>query len=198
MYDCQEPGPTFSDGIETDINDFHACLSMCEEHGYNYVSLKATGNYQSFGNTPEKSWTCQCGSAMASGETAGGCHPQTAFVYRHIQAAPSGVARKRKLRADAERASLGHCPRGLHACAIPGAEHTYECLDTSTELESCGGCSSGYFDNVNGTIGTDCSRIDGVALGGVSCDRGHCQVTHCRKGYRLKHGQCVRRFGFDF
>lgn len=126
---------------------------------------------------------------MDTGEVP--CGPGAAFIYTKLDIAPSGAARKRmEARANAERAALGDCPRGCHACAILGSDN-YECLDTDSELESCGGCVDGYYDNKNGTVGTDCAAIKGVAVGGVSCIRGHCEVSQCRNGYRLKSGRCV-------
>ena len=57
------------------------------------------------------------------------------------------------------------CPSGLEAC--PFAGH-YECFDTATELESCGGCASlGK--------GQDCTKIEGAW--NVACERGSCKGT---------------------
>lgn len=60
------------------------------------------------------------------------------------------------------------CPTGLNACPIPGASGLtgdFECLDTTNELESCGGCASlGQ--------GQDCSAIKGAW--NVGCERGTC------------------------
>lgn len=78
-------------------------------------------------------------------------------------------------RAPKSRMSL--CPPGLDACAIKGTTNgEYECLDTYTELESCGGCSSlGK--------GQDCTAIQGAW--NVGCERGNCIVYSCASGYRL-------------
>lgn len=133
------------------------------------------------------------------------CGPGVGRLYRRSTGntpSPSGLARRRTVAAraiiQAELATFRDCPRGLEACSIPGSGRAYECLDTSTELEACGGCVDGYFDEQMGTgravgraVGTDCSTIDGVALGGVSCVGGRCQVTSCRRGYRLQNGRCV-------
>ena len=60
------------------------------------------------------------------------------------------------------------CPTGLSACPIPGASGLtgdFECLDTTNELESCGGCASlGQ--------GQDCTAIKGSW--NVGCEQGTC------------------------
>lgn len=57
---------------------------------------------------------------------------------------------------------------GLDACPIPGAHGLtgdFECLDTTNELESCGGCASiGE--------GQDCTLIEGAW--NVACEQGIC------------------------
>ncbi|KDR85002.1 hypothetical protein GALMADRAFT_131762 [Galerina marginata CBS 339.88] len=72
------------------------------------------------------------------------------------------------------RASL--CPTGLDACPVSGLSGDYECLDTATELESCGGCS---------TLGKgqDCTAIKGVW--NVGCEQGSCKVYTCAGGFQV-------------
>jgi len=65
----------------------------------------------------------------------------------------------------------------------------YECVDTQTNLESCGGCVVPYTlgltpDEVkNMKPGVDCTVLRGV--GDVGCHKGKCIVRKCRKGYEL-------------
>ncbi|KZV82044.1 hypothetical protein EXIGLDRAFT_356952 [Exidia glandulosa HHB12029] len=67
------------------------------------------------------------------------------------------------------------CPRGLTACPIDGLfGGEYECLDTTRELESCGGCASKG-------LGHDCTSISHAW--NVGCDRGACVVYSCDRGY---------------
>jgi hypothetical protein len=57
------------------------------------------------------------------------------------------------------------CPMGLAACPITGASGLtgdFECLDTTNELESCGGCASIG-------LGQDCTAIKGAW--NVGCER---------------------------
>lgn len=79
--------------------------------------------------------------------------------------------RKRDLKA---RTSL--CPTGLDACPVSGLTGDYECLDTDTELESCGGCT---------TLGRgqDCTSITGAW--NVGCEQGTCVVYTCAGGFQV-------------
>ncbi|PPQ80825.1 hypothetical protein CVT25_001950 [Psilocybe cyanescens] len=77
-------------------------------------------------------------------------------------------------RAAKSRSSL--CPSGLDACPISGLFGDYECLDTASELESCGGCASlGK--------GQDCTKITGAW--NVGCEQGSCIVYTCAGGFRV-------------
>ena len=80
---------------------------------------------------------------------------------------PSGNVEEEKRSSRLSRA-LQLCPKGLRACPIAapsGLTGDYECLDTTHELESCGGCAS------TGE-GQDCTAIKGVW--NVGCVEGRC------------------------
>lgn len=65
--------------------------------------------------------------------------------------------------------SVNLCPSGLQACALKGLTGLtgdYECVDTATELTSCGGCASIG-------AGQDCTAIEGAW--NVGCDQGACK-----------------------
>jgi hypothetical protein len=73
------------------------------------------------------------------------------------------------------RASL--CPTGLEACPLSGlASNDFECVDTASELESCGGCTS--LDQ-----GQDCTAIHGAW--NVACEQGSCAVLSCAGGFKI-------------
>lgn len=63
------------------------------------------------------------------------------------------------------KARISPCPTGLDACPVSSLGGDYECLDTTTELESCGGCTSLQ-------KGQDCTRIEGAW--NVGCHQGSC------------------------
>ncbi|THH17010.1 hypothetical protein EW146_g3729 [Bondarzewia mesenterica] len=98
---------------------------------------------------------------------------------------PSGVHHNYKKQHKARASAL--CPTGLDACPIVNASRLtsdYECLDTTQELESCGGCLSTG-------AGQDCTAIQGAW--NVGCAQGSCAIYNCMTGYRLSadHKTCI-------
>lgn len=74
-------------------------------------------------------------------------------------------------------ASPESCNPGLTACLVPGGRaNRYECLDTTSTLDSCGGCTS------QGQ-GADCTALDGAS--DVQCLHGKCLISSCDKGWLL-------------
>ncbi|RDX45574.1 hypothetical protein OH76DRAFT_1407968 [Lentinus brumalis] len=75
------------------------------------------------------------------------------------------------------------CPEGTTACGVyerRGALSTpWECIDTMSDLESCGGCINPL--DAFSTRGVDCTAIPGVI--DVSCVSGACVVNRCGVGY---------------
>jgi len=80
------------------------------------------------------------------------------------------------------------CPKGQSACRIESAaagwDGAFECVDTSRNIESCGGC-------VAEGKGVDCTAIEGVS--DVACIAAKCVVSTCRKGWKVdaEHATCV-------
>lgn len=71
------------------------------------------------------------------------------------------------------------------ACPLFDGSNEYECLDTQTHLESCGGCAS------EGT-GRDCTAIAGAA--DVACVSGQCVVSKCLPGFEANStSSCILR-----
>lgn len=58
-------------------------------------------------------------------------------------------------------------------------------VDTSDELNSCGGC---IFRDAHAV---DCEALPNVAVGGVVCKKGRCEISDCAQGFRLRDGVCV-------
>ncbi|KAI0735171.1 hypothetical protein C8Q76DRAFT_791743 [Earliella scabrosa] len=80
------------------------------------------------------------------------------------------------------------CPNSMEACPIAGLTgltDDWECLDTRTELQSCGGCASTG-------AGEDCTAIPGAW--NVGCNEGKCVVFTCAAGYlrSLDNKTCVK------
>ncbi|WWC70660.1 uncharacterized protein I206_104611 [Kwoniella pini CBS 10737] len=118
-------------------------------------------------------YTCQCAAdKLDSIGNEVTCSPSSYFIFYHTAAAKaSGLSRRKSLPTDiVSQRYTQYCPSGLTACRIQGQEESYECLNTSTELESCGGCMFGQYGNTTSDAGEDCTTI-GAALGASTCIR---------------------------
>jgi len=135
---------------------------------------------------PEHGPPPQCPRGWIWIQTVRKCHPTPAtptpsppepsYHYGHSHHEDRLEERRRKRSFQLKSRSAPLCPTGLDACPIFGAKGgDYECLDTATELESCGGCAS------LGS-GQDCTAITGAW--NVGCDQGHCTVYTCAGGFK--------------
>ncbi|THH30635.1 hypothetical protein EUX98_g3549 [Antrodiella citrinella] len=120
-------------------------------------------------------------------------------VCTDAKACPSSVA-KRELEVEKRHAV---CDRGFTPCGVfewsgMRASQAWECVDTQSDLESCGGCAVPL---MRGTPrGIDCTAIPGVA--DVSCGAGSCVVHRCLPGYvpSLDRAFCIHKpsLGLEF
>ncbi|WWC90263.1 uncharacterized protein L201_005196 [Kwoniella dendrophila CBS 6074] len=181
-YSSVPAGTTFSGLTGPDT-----CLKNCGTSiGAIFYVSSINGNYQ-----------CACNQIPSNTPTTP-CGPGTYFYYYHTGTqASQGLSRRRKLDEERKRAIPKYCPKGLTACLIgndiPGA---YECVDTSSELESCGGCLYGTLGgnpsaNSTRTIGQDCTTEKGASLGGITCESGKCTAYKCKPNHKLVDGQCI-------
>ncbi|KAF9515657.1 hypothetical protein BS47DRAFT_775421 [Hydnum rufescens UP504] len=93
---------------------------------------------------------------------------------------PSSGLKKRGLDIDLDEDL--RCAWGLTKCGAwnqPVAQVGFECLDTRSHLESCGGCTLAF--GTNEATGQDCTAIPGVL--GVLCEESKCVVHSCRRGW---------------
>ncbi|KAK4687996.1 hypothetical protein P7C73_g2107, partial [Tremellales sp. Uapishka_1] len=94
---------------------------------------------------------------------------------------PSGLP---ALARSLSRRSEGWCTTGLTKCAVRGwGEGSWECVDTMSDIESCGGCRTPFLTSSSSYIGEDCTSIPNVDE--VGCHRGSCLIKSCRRGFRL-------------
>ncbi|OCH90062.1 hypothetical protein OBBRIDRAFT_826179 [Obba rivulosa] len=78
------------------------------------------------------------------------------------------------------------CEDGLTPCGVYGwqgqrSSQAWECVDTTSDLESCGGCAVPL--HYASPHGIDCTALPGVA--DVSCNFGSCVVHRCLPGYQV-------------
>ncbi|KAG8944078.1 hypothetical protein FRC04_002218 [Tulasnella sp. 424] len=86
-----------------------------------------------------------------------------------------------------------HCTRGLQACPRYAGRGGFECINTRSDPESCGGCR----DLDGKGSGSDCTAITGVSV--TRCVKGSCVIDSCKKGYTksLDGSSCVSSSSAD-
>ncbi|KAF8147746.1 hypothetical protein K438DRAFT_1625980 [Mycena galopus ATCC 62051] len=157
--------------------------SQCQYPAYSVPSCQSgspcyftcTNGYSAY---PSGSHPTQCVCSSPYSVCNGKCG-----VFR---ACPSTYYAKRDLSGPQD------CSAGQTACPIPGrGAKSWECIDTQSELESCGGCI--YSDDLprSSPHGKDCTAIPGVS--DVSCVKGQCVIRKCISGYNLvgTSSECV-------
>ncbi|WWC60255.1 uncharacterized protein I303_102821 [Kwoniella dejecticola CBS 10117] len=177
--------------LKPNQDSMEACFDLCDAYTWAYaVPISEDGaNNGLFG--------CSCSNTDVGEGTAPYCAANAYFAFDHTApTSPSVIVRRNariKRRQDLiDQQRDNGCPAGLTACNVPTSDgYSFECLDTTSELESCGGCLYGTFgaSPVNST-GVDCSALPGSILGGTTCYRGTCQALACEEGWTLKNGVC--------
>nr|XP_018259367.1 uncharacterized protein I303_08295 [Kwoniella dejecticola CBS 10117]OBR81525.1 hypothetical protein I303_08295 [Kwoniella dejecticola CBS 10117] len=178
----------------SDVVSLETCFASCKTEGS--AMIQPLINDDMFG--------CRCNAAntiegidneQESGSGAVTCGGNAWFTYTHsADATASGLAKKalrERLVNLRNRNNGGLCPFRSKACQIPYSD-TYECIDTTSEFESCGGCTFGEFQPAkNATMGTNCSALPGIVRGAVTCSNSRCEAFACRSGFKLVSGVCV-------
>ncbi|WVW84980.1 hypothetical protein I302_107016 [Kwoniella bestiolae CBS 10118] len=187
---CATPGSIFFDNNEnTQYNtatDLVDCFGQCKNSRYAALAYDST----------QASYTCACGDELSL-QTSETCSTTSTLVYTHpAGAAVSGLARRNAreaLRRTRQAALIQVCPKGMTACVIPGLEgaDAWECVDTQNDLESCGGCINGAYNNATAIAGQSCQNQVGVKMGATTCQAGQCVNYDCAPGYKLVDGGCT-------
>ncbi|GAA5974165.1 hypothetical protein JCM11641_003476 [Rhodosporidiobolus odoratus] len=137
------------------------------------ASSSASARPRPSASAAASAWASHAAGAAAASKPSSSLSPSSAkaaqknveYVKRMIQQEPWETLDSRLL-----------CPVGETACPIFPRMGTYECLDTTSELESCGGC-------ISKGAGEDCTSIKGAQ--GVTCESGDCIVFTCQAGYKF-------------
>ncbi|KAL1409291.1 hypothetical protein Q8F55_003270 [Vanrija albida] len=132
------------------------CFVQCAFSVYAYM----------YANIVFNQWNCFCSNdnLVNSGAPSVGCQQGSLF------AAASGFQRRKRI----DPATNTYCPGTLSACRASDSSEGYECLDTRSELESCGGCVNGYYDNSTHASGFNCDLLSTHSQQ-YSCVDGTCQ-----------------------
>ncbi|GAA6009590.1 hypothetical protein JCM11491_001026 [Sporobolomyces phaffii] len=154
--DATQGSTTFSDAQNYAIfNQF--CASGYCNFGSGSCDTHATTVGASCDNDPEfKCTTTSTGQALTCDQTTMTCQ---------LAAVPSGRARERR-----NLAKRNVCPSSHEACSTGNG---FECVDTLTNLEQCGGCASAG--------GVDCTALTGVSSS--ACVQGVCEIWACAEGF---------------
>ncbi|EMD36280.1 hypothetical protein CERSUDRAFT_115230, partial [Gelatoporia subvermispora B] len=85
------------------------------------------------------------------------------------------------------------CASGRSVCGVTGGSYGqgWECVDTTSDLESCGGCMAPSPFGGAPVNGVDCSALPNVDR--VACKASRCVVSTCVEGYSVSSGNdsCV-------
>jgi len=79
------------------------------------------------------------------------------------------------------------CPFGFESCKIPGTLRNFECINTASDLESCGGCVDPLFGRPRGK---DCSAIPDADS--AICQAGRCVIESCARGFTNTGSACIK------
>ncbi|KAM0753148.1 hypothetical protein T439DRAFT_378864 [Meredithblackwellia eburnea MCA 4105] len=148
--------------------------------------------------------TCTCDNIRYKSDGAGGCKCKSPYVPSALggcvlSASQAGRVRSKKsqlqlsssLTPDETAVELRkqrlheasdeyRCPDNETACPLGRG---WECLDTTSALDSCGGCTSARGGGVN------CLTLPGAM--GVACVESKCEISSCLPGWRFVMGRCV-------
>ncbi|GAA5827338.1 hypothetical protein JCM5353_007547 [Sporobolomyces roseus] len=165
--------------------------SLSNAENYAIFNAFCSSGYCSFGSAiclehvTTVGQSCQDDPDFACTQTSTGqaltCR-QTDFTCQ-LAARPSARARTR--RSDTVLARRNLCPAESHqACRVEGTD-SFKCIDTSSSLESCGGC-------LTDLTGVDCTAIEGAEQ--VGCVQGTCEIWSCADGYTFDSNSqvCVK------
>ncbi|WWD06198.1 hypothetical protein V865_004284 [Kwoniella europaea PYCC6329] len=168
------------------VNRFSECFAHCQN--YLIAMVQTHPDSEDLG--------CFCGTDYNDGQEEA-CNRNAQFLYFNDFTSPSGALKKRqreRVERNSRRRLEAFCPNKMIPCNVTGVPDAFECLDTNFELESCGGCISGHFndDHKLASNGVHCSSIPGVALGASTCMMGKCEIYACKKGWVWMEGKCEK------
>ncbi|GJE91935.1 hypothetical protein PsYK624_080870 [Phanerochaete sordida] len=180
-------------GTFSGVAGAEACCSCCagwyseEEGAITCTSCPSRGpfkqGYSPVGGSSADDCVAAIGARDSCSQISNTC-PNTGGAL------PSGGVQKRSPpRTQRLRCAPAHSKCPVYGIAYGrGYTRGYECVDTQSDLERCGGCVDG--DSWDGARsaggGRDCSAIPDVDA--VRCARGQCIIERCRRGYIIHDG----------
>lgn len=96
-----------------------------------------------------------------------------------VAAGTPNVSQRSRARRTADILARGQrCPASHTACDLKGSVLGFECIDTQSNLEQCGACST--------SGGVDCTSLPGVDA--VGCVAGVCEIWACAEVSQILYG----------
>jgi len=154
-------------------------------------------DHQSCSYPDNASPVCQvgspCGFTCSNGFTPSPAKNPTSCVCESPKTVCNGVCGEFKgcgsstpKKRDPQLRKRAVCQDDLTPCGVYGwqgqrSSQAWECVDTMSDLESCGGCAVPL--HYASPRGIDCTALPGVA--DVSCNTGSCVVHRCLPGYQI-------------
>ncbi|WVQ83953.1 hypothetical protein IAT38_006098 [Cryptococcus sp. DSM 104549] len=184
--------------LGTTVSSPRACFDRCKstQAAYFVPYIFSTSLTPRYG--------CACGDETTVSGIPTVCGQGFFYAYDHPAGAAASSLPKRKRnyerimaqkRTETIKERAWDCPTGMRACNVDGVTEAWECVDPTSDLESCGGCT--YGDFVKGSTNTeatgfDCTSIPGVLRGSVTCSAGRCEAFACKRGWTLRDGECIK------
>ncbi|WVQ83951.1 hypothetical protein IAT38_006096 [Cryptococcus sp. DSM 104549] len=184
--------------LGTTVTSPDACFALCKSTTAAYFAPYL------FSTSLTPRYGCACGDETTVSGIPTVCGQGYFYAYSHpADAAASSLPRKKRnyerimaqKRSEMIKERAWDCPTGMRACNVEGVAGSWECVDPTSDLESCGGCTFGDFhagSNSSVATGFDCTAIPGVLRGSVTCSDGRCEAFACKRGWALRDGECTR------
>ncbi|OWZ61609.1 hypothetical protein AYX15_06199 [Cryptococcus neoformans] len=185
--------------LGTTVSSPRACFELCAGTSDAYYVPYLLG-----GNTLSPRYGCSCGDETVVSGSPSYCGLGSFYAYSHPAAAAASSLPRRKRaieriqaqkRSEMIRERQWDCPTGMNACNVNGVANSWECVDSTTDIESCGGCTYGDYSpsgNASESTGVDCTALPGVLRGSVTCSGGRCNAFACKRGWTLQNGECTK------
>ncbi|AAW43179.1 hypothetical protein CNBD1480 [Cryptococcus deneoformans B-3501A] len=185
--------------LGTTVSSPRACFELCAGTSDAYFTPYLLG-----GNTLSPRYGCSCGDETVVSGSPSYCGLGSFYAYSHPAAAAASSLPRRKRaieriqaqkRSEMIRERQWDCPTGMSACNVDGVTNSWECVDPTSDIESCGGCTYGEYSasgNASESTGVDCTALPGVLRGSVTCSGSRCEAFACKRGWTLRNGECTK------
>ncbi|WOO85997.1 uncharacterized protein LOC62_07G009485 [Vanrija pseudolonga] len=179
----------YDDPFGAPVSDVLQCFNYCNDNSHVQFWVFAVFYAGGKPGGPNTGPWCQCSTSTSYDVVP--CDSSTAYNYNLERiASASWVVRRADKRRLGGSSRNALCPGTKEACLVYEGSGGFECLDTTSELESCGGCRYGALGGNATAVGEDCTVTPGAVEGATSCISGECVAFACLPGWTLIDGRC--------